>query len=102
MNITVEYTAPMKCSFLVHGGSYGHLEIIVSIKQPNCRTNIIMLISEIKVLEFMDILAEAICFSDQNSLKILMPFAKFSGVHLLWIRPNILIGLQKLPLRPIT
>ena len=77
MNIAVEYTAPMKCSFLVHGGSYGHLEIIVSIKQPNCRTNIIMFISEIKVLEFMDILAEVICFSDQNSLKLLMPFAKF-------------------------
>ena len=30
----------------------------------------------------MDILAEAICFSDQNSLKLLMPFAKFSQKNL--------------------
>ena len=59
MDTAVVYTAPMPVSFIVHGGAWSHLEVIVSIKQPNTRRYDCFCIAEIEILEFVDMLAEA-------------------------------------------
>ena len=55
VDTTVVYTTRMLVSSMVHGGSYRHLEVIISVKHPNCRLKVSITISEISIFGFMDI-----------------------------------------------